>query len=114
LVHWCDAAFGADDAADNRTSSTQDADSGRLKTITKPLLNVTRYAYRDRGDTTNIWSSAATPVEYTLDDFGQRETMNTFRGGSNWNSTSWPSASTGTADTTTWVYEDATVIIGDT
>ncbi|HOJ74784.1 MAG TPA: hypothetical protein PLL65_12730, partial [Phycisphaerae bacterium] len=50
------------------------------------------------------------PVEQVYDDFGRRTQMKTFRGGSGWDQSTWP-ASPGTADVTTWVYEDATGLL---
>ena len=94
------------DTAGNQTSYTYESDTGRLATTTDPLSKVERYSYTTRGEVYRTWGDTSYPVEYAYDDYGQRVTMKTYRGGAGWTGTSWPSSS-GTADTTTWAFDNA-------
>lgn len=78
--------------------------SGRVSVVTDRLGRTTRYAYTARGQVEKLWGSAAMPVRYDYNARGQVWKMHTYRGGSNWNAVDWPTASTGAADTTEWVY----------
>jgi RHS repeat-associated protein len=96
-----------DDPAGNRTSFTYESTTGRLATETDPLSKVARYSYTTRGESYRTWGDTGYPVEYAYDDYGQRVTMKTYRAGTGWTGSTWP-GSPGTADTTTWAYDNAT------
>ena len=49
-------------------------------------------------------------MEYGYDDYGRKTSMKTYRGGSGWDGSTWP-GSPGTADETTWTYEEATGLL---
>jgi hypothetical protein len=49
-------------------------------------------------------------VLYEYDGYGRMTKMNTYRGGSGWSASSWP-ANPGTADTTEWIYHEASGLL---
>jgi YD repeat-containing protein len=105
-----------EDTAGNRTTYAYESATGRLASQTDPLGKAARYAYTTRGELHRTWGETTYPVEYGYDNYGQRTTMNTYRGGSGWDGSSWPGSpgsadSPGTADTTTWAYDDATGLL---
>jgi RHS repeat-associated protein len=67
--------------------------------------------YNARGQAYRVWGSRTIPLEYGYDDAtGAQTTLKTFREGSGWEGNVWPSV-TGTADTTTWVYDAHTGVL---
>ena len=95
-----------EDTAGNQTCYTYDS-AGRVASTTNPLGRVAYQSYNTRDQMTRTWGQTSYPVEYGFDDYGQQTTMSTFRGGTGWDGASWP-GSPGTADTTTWAYDNAT------
>ncbi|HWA09836.1 MAG TPA: RHS repeat-associated core domain-containing protein [Opitutaceae bacterium] len=95
------------DAAGNTTGYDYDSSTGRLVATTNALGKTSRQSYNTRGQITRAWGEATYPVEYGFNDYGEQTTMSTFRGGTGWDGSTWPS-SPGTADTTTWAYDAAT------
>jgi len=95
-----------EDAGGRRTSFTYGSSTGRKASQTDPLTNVTYYSYLTSGQLEKTWGSAAYPVLYEYDGYGRMVKMSTYRGGTGWSSSTWP-ASPGTADTTEWVYHEA-------
>ena len=78
---------------------------GRLTSRRDPRNHYTRFSYNNRDQLTRQWGDGAHPVQYGYDSvWGQLTTMSTYRGGSGWDGSTWPS-SPGTADTTTWSYD---------
>ena len=58
-----------------------------------------------------LWGDAPYPTEYSYDSYGRMSTLNTYRGTSaDFTQATWPS-SPGTADTTTWTYQEATGLL---
>jgi len=49
--------------------------------------------------------------ERVYDAYGRRTELHTYRGGQNWGAGAWPTATTGTADVTKWVYDEATGLV---
>ena len=98
------------DAASNTTTFAYDSTTGRLASTTNALSKTSYQNYNVRGQVIQTWGETTYPVEYGYDDYGQQTTMSTFRGGTGWTGSSWP-GSPGTADTTTWDYEDATGLL---
>jgi RHS repeat-associated protein len=98
------------DAASNATTFAYDSTTGRLASTTDALSKTSYQSYNIRGQVVHAWGETTYPVEYGYDDYGQQTTMSTFRGGSGWTSSSWP-GSPGTADTTTWAYENSTGLL---
>ena len=73
---------------------------------TAPPRHTTRTSYTLRGQPERQWGDAALPVSYTYDaTYGDRLTLSTYRAGTGWSGATWPTATTGTADTTTWAYD---------
>jgi len=84
--------------------------AGRMKTQTNAAGKKVYFNYSNRGEMIQTWGEANYPIEYVYDTYGQRTEMHTFRGGQNWAAPAWPSA-TGTADVTTWNYQDTTSLV---
>lgn len=64
----------------------------------------------ERGEIYRQWGDATLPVEYSYDSYGRKQTMKSFRGGTGWTGSTWPS-DPGTSDTTTWNYQTATGLL---
>lgn len=92
---------------------TNDYDTnGRLAWAQNAGGHKVRYAYNTRGQLTHQWGAGAYPLAYGYDStYGDRTTLSTYRGGSNWDASSWPAGTTGTADTTTWTYDEASSLL---
>lgn len=101
----------SEDAAGNRTKFGYYSTTGRLYWTQDPAGKLVRNDYTDRGELMNQWGAATYPVVYGYTDYGERKTMNTYRNGSDWDSASWPTSTTGAADTTTWNYDAATGVL---
>jgi RHS repeat-associated protein len=97
------------DGDGNQTSFGYDA-AGQLTSTTNALSKVSYQSYNLRGQVTRSWGETTYPVEYGFDDYGQQTTLSTFRGGTGWTGLTWP-GSPGTADTTTWAYDNATGLL---
>lgn len=95
-----------EDSAGNRTNYAYESATGRLSSETDPLGKVARYAYTTRGQVYRTWGDTTYPVEHAFNDYGEQITLSTFRGGTGWNASTWPS-SPGTADLTTWAFDPA-------
>ncbi|HWA08329.1 MAG TPA: RHS repeat-associated core domain-containing protein [Opitutaceae bacterium] len=76
---------------------------GRVSATADGAGHVTRVAYNNRGQVTNTWGDGTYPVSYAYDSLGRKTSLSTYRGGTGWDGTGWPS-SPGTADTTTFAY----------
>src|SRR5262249_4917271 len=105
----------------DKTTYSLDSTTGRLTALGNVIgsaTKYTRYEYNDSGQTVRLWGDVPQPTETKYDDddsiqtvkFGQRWKLRTFRGGTGWNGTTWPS-SPGTADETTWAYEASTGLL---
>jgi RHS repeat-associated protein len=88
-----------------------DANAGRVKAKTDPAGKKSYFNYNSRGDLVQTWGDTTYPVEYVYDSYGQKTEMHTFRAGSGWQAAAWPSATTGAADVTRWVYQEATGLL---
>jgi YD repeat-containing protein len=101
-----------EDTAGNRTDYTYESSTGRLSTMSLPApasggtRPVLRSAYTTRGELYRQWGNGTYPVEYAYNDYGERTSQSTYRGGSGWDGTTWP-GSPGTADTTIWAFDPA-------
>lgn len=85
--------------------------SGRLKSQKNAAGRKTYFGYNSRGELVQTWGDASYPLEYVYDAYGQRTELHTFRAGHNWGAAMWPAATTGAADVTRWVYQDATGLL---
>lgn len=88
-------------------TTTYDYDGqGRTTKITDPTGKITYYGYNARDQVVHQWGTGAYPIEYGYDpNYGDLTTMTTYRGGTNWGNSTWPTSGLGTADTTTWTYD---------
>jgi YD repeat-containing protein len=95
--------------------------AGQVKTITQTLNSVnkvTRYSYDALGRVAHVWGDVPQPMEYEYVDLDEsiqggpfeKVTLKTYRGGSGWAGTSWPS-STGDPEVTVWTYDPATGLL---
>ena len=99
------------DPAGNAVSYTYDEEIGELTAVTNAAGKKTYTEYDLLGRVKRVWGDVPQPVEIGYDaTYGQRTTLNTYRGGTGWEGTGWP-ASPGTADTTTWAYHAATGLV---
>lgn len=82
--------------------------AGRRKSKTDARGRKTFFEYNARGELARTWGDAAYPSENVYDDYGQLGETRTYRDGRNWGSSTWPAATIGTADSTRWIYHEAT------
>ena len=100
------------DAENNTTEYTYYTDEtdippGMQKSITDAEGKTVYYKYNILGQTTHVWGSGTYPVKYVYDPakYWDMTEMHTYRGGSGWNSASFPSTNFGqNSDKTTWNY----------
>ena len=85
--------------------------AGRLKCATGPTGKKTYYEYNARGQTVHTWGDVPYPEERVYNDYGELAELHTYRGGSGWTGSIWPTNSTGTASVTTWDYDPATGLL---
>ncbi len=96
-----------EDAASNQTAFTYDQSTGLRTAVTDPLSTAVYTAYNSHGQVWRTWGGGTYPLEYVYDSYGRLYQLKTFRGGSGWTQSTWPT-NTGTADVTTWSYHAAT------
>jgi len=86
--------------------------AGRLKWIKNANDHYTRYDYDVRGNVTHVWGDVPIPVEMEYDEFGRQTDLRTYRTttANLFNGTDWPT-NPGTADWTTWTYDNATGLL---
>ena len=92
------------DAAGNTTTYDYTS-SGRLAWVKNALNKYTYYDYNTRGQVTRTWGDTGYPIEKGYDSYGQMTMLKTYRAGTGWTGSTWPTATTGTADTTAWAYD---------
>ncbi len=100
-----------EDPANNRINYAYNPDTGRKSADTNALNKITRYEYNSRGQIIRTWGDATYPVQYVYDNYGRMSEMRTYRGGTNWNSETWPTGAEGTADVTKWHYPESTGLL---
>ncbi|MBU6411212.1 MAG: hypothetical protein KGR98_12570, partial [Verrucomicrobia bacterium] len=98
------------DPAGNTTTyayyGVNQANAGKLECQTGPTGKKTYYAYTTQGQLYQTWGDVPYPAEYLYSQYGDLTNLITFRGGSGWTVSSWPS-SPGAGDNTYWIYDDA-------
>ena len=85
--------------------------AGLLKCQTDPNCKKTYCDYNGRDQLTRIWGDVPYPEERIYNDYGEQTQLKTYRGGTGWTSDTWPTSTTGTADTTTWAYQESTGLL---
>ena len=99
------------DAASNTTTFDYSSSTGRKISEENALGKKTYYNYNSRNQVLALWGDVPYPTEYSYDSYGRMSTLNTYRGTSaDFTQSAWPS-SPGTADTTTWTYQEATGLL---
>jgi len=96
------------DAAGKYLSTTSYDLAGRPSVVFDADSKTTRYAYNDRSQIEYQWGSAAHPVSFVYNAYGQLWKQRTYRDGAGtiaWNSATWPGASA-TADETEWLFDE--------
>ena len=61
--------------------------------------------YTARGELYRTWGDVPYPKERVYSDYGELSELHTFRAGTGWYGSDWPSATCGTADFTRWIYQ---------
>jgi RHS repeat-associated protein len=79
--------------------------AGLLKSETGPTDKKTYHSYTLRGEPYHTWGDVPYPEERAYSDYGELVNLSTFRGGSHWSDGQWPTNNAGSADTTTWIYQ---------
>ena len=100
------------DATNTTVSTTTYDNMGRAISEADAANHKTYTSYDLQGHVIRKWGDGTYPVSYGYDAvFGDRVSMSTYRGGSGWDQSAWPGTgsnsgnSPGTADTTTWAYD---------
>jgi RHS repeat-associated protein len=84
--------------------------AGRVSSVKDALNKYAYTSYTNRNEVYRSWGDTPNPVEYAYDAYGHRTTMSTYRAGTGWSASTWP-VSPGTADTTTWAYQESTGLL---
>ncbi len=95
----------------NVAQATYTYEAGRVKTVTDALGKVSRFDYNARGQTSHEWGDTGYPVEHLYDNSGRQTEMHTYRGGTGWTASAWPSGTVGTADATYWTFHARTGLL---
>lgn len=85
--------------------------AGRISTQTNPNNKKVYFNYDLLGRVTQTWGEATYPLETVYDAYGQQSELRTFRAGTGWTAAAWPTATTGTADVTKWIYQEKTGLL---
>lgn len=79
------------------------ANAGLLKCRTAANGKKSYLDYNARGQLSRTWGDVPYPEERVYSDFGELTELRTFRGGSGWSGSSWPTGNS--YDSTTWTYQ---------
>jgi hypothetical protein len=90
--------------------SSEPDNAGKLKAQINAAGKKTYFSYTSRGELYRTWGDVPYAEERGYNDYGELVSLNTFRAGSGWTSSSWP-GSTGTGDETTWGYQETTGLL---
>lgn len=85
---------------------TNEANAGKLQNQAGPTGKSIYYSYTTCGQLFRTWGDVPYPSEYDYNEYGDLTNLITFRGGSGWSGSTWPS-NPGSGDNTSWVYDDA-------
>ena len=83
------------------------ANAGKLYCQTAANSKNSYYDYTQQGQLYHTWGDVAYPAEYRYDEYGELTNLLTFRGGTGWTGSSWPSNNDTAGDNTFWVYDPA-------
>ena len=99
-----------EDAASNKTWFVYDQETGRQIAVSNALGKIARFEHDPRGNIIRTWGEAEYPLTQAFDDWNRATNMATYRGGTGWGGWDWP-VDAGTADLTTWKYDEATGLL---
>jgi len=85
--------------------------AGRRVATVDALSQTRRVDYDLHGRVVREWGSASYPVERIYSSCGRIAELRTYRGGTGWDGATWPTATAGTFDKTTWTYGTATGLL---
>lgn len=103
-------AFGLVTALDYYAAG--DANAGLLKSQTGPTGKKTYFNYNPRGQLTQTWGDVPYPELRMYSQFGELTNLTTYRGGTAWTGSTWPTNNTGpTSDVTQWHYDESTGLL---
>jgi RHS repeat-associated protein len=85
--------------------------AGRVKSESNAANKKVYFDYNSRGQVTKTWGDTTYPVENIYNDYAEQTELRTFRNGSGWTASTWPTATTGTADVTKWIYHAASGLL---
>ena len=100
-----------EDGAGNRTTYGYNPTTGQRISESNTQGKSKRLSYNPTGQVTHIWGDTDYPLHYVYNAYGERIEQHTYRGGSNWNSTSWPASTTGPADISLFVYQESSGLL---
>jgi len=87
---------------------------GQTASVTNALGYVARTSYNTRGQVLNQWGTAALPVSYGYNSFGERTSLTTYRsGGTAFTAATWP-ATPPSGDTTTFAFDAPSGLLSST
>ncbi|MBE7538847.1 MAG: RHS repeat protein [Opitutaceae bacterium] len=101
----------ADLAASRITEVYQYNAAGRRIATTDAKNQTRRVEYDLHGRVVREWGSASYPVERSYCSCGKIVELRSYRGGTGWSGATWPTATTGAYDRTTWTYGSATGLL---
>ncbi|HPC61415.1 MAG TPA: RHS repeat-associated core domain-containing protein [Verrucomicrobiota bacterium] len=79
--------------------------AGQIKSETRSDGKKTYYKYTLRGELCQKWGDVPYPEERVYNEFGDLVELRTFRNGTGWSASDWPTNTCGSFDKTTWVYD---------
>jgi RHS repeat-associated protein len=85
--------------------------AGLLYCETGPTGKNVFYNYNDRGQLVQKWGDVPYPEQRLYSQFGELTNLCTYRGGSAWSGSAWPTNNTGQADVTQWFYDEPTGLL---
>lgn len=84
---------------------------GRIGSSPSAIARKSRRDYDTYGQVLHEWGDSSYPIAYGYDPvYRDRTTMTTYRGGTSWTGSAWPTAP-GAGDTTTWTFDQATGLV---
>ncbi len=99
------------DAASNVTALDYYSDTGRRKSVKNALNKYAYSEYDNMGNVVKSWGDTTYPTEMVYNNFGQMTQLKTYRGGSGWTASTWPTGNTGDAELTQWTYDEASGLV---
>lgn len=87
------------------------ANAGLLYSETGPTGKKTYLKYNDRGQLIQKWGDVPYPEQRLYSAYGEMTNLVTYRAGSGWTGSSWPTNTTGTGDVTAWFFDGPTGLL---